>query len=177
MSKQSGFIGALDAVSAALDRVTGWLCALLFGAMTLAVLAGVFFRFVLNSPLSWPEEASRYLMIWGASAAISLGVRADEHVGLTMLFDALKIKALRVALAGIVFLAVLGFSVFMLVYSIQFVIESDARQTLDLGFSMLLPTLAVPVAMALTIVQLVLMFVLRASRGFPGSGEIKVIDI
>lgn len=32
--------------------------------MTLVVLLQVFCRYVLNAPLSWPEEASRYLMVW-----------------------------------------------------------------------------------------------------------------
>lgn len=32
--------------------------------MTLVVLLQVFCRYVLNSPLSWPEEASRYMMVW-----------------------------------------------------------------------------------------------------------------
>ncbi len=32
--------------------------------MTLVVLVQVFCRYVLNAPLSWPEEASRYMMVW-----------------------------------------------------------------------------------------------------------------
>ncbi len=32
--------------------------------MTLIVLLQVFCRYVLNAPLSWPEEAARYLMVW-----------------------------------------------------------------------------------------------------------------
>jgi len=34
------------------------------GAMTSVVLLQVFCRYVLNAPLSWPEEASRFMMVW-----------------------------------------------------------------------------------------------------------------
>ena len=33
-------------------------------AMMLVVLLQVFCRYVLNAPLSWPEEASRFMMVW-----------------------------------------------------------------------------------------------------------------
>ena len=33
-------------------------------SMTIVVLLQVFCRYVLNAPLSWPEEASRYMMVW-----------------------------------------------------------------------------------------------------------------
>jgi len=58
--------------------------------MTIDVLLGVFFRYVLNLPLNFTEELARYLMIWGASLAISLGISGGEHVGLTVLLDSMK---------------------------------------------------------------------------------------
>ena len=33
-------------------------------SMTFVILLQVFFRYVLNSPLAWPEEAARYMMVW-----------------------------------------------------------------------------------------------------------------
>ncbi|HSV56754.1 MAG TPA: TRAP transporter small permease subunit, partial [Magnetospirillaceae bacterium] len=68
---------ALDRVSRAVDTLASAFCAVLFGAMTVSVLLGVFFRYVVNLPLAWTEEVSRYLMIWGASIGITLGIRAD----------------------------------------------------------------------------------------------------
>jgi TRAP-type C4-dicarboxylate transport system permease small subunit len=165
MPSTPGFVTAIDRISGALDRAIGVLCAILFGAMTVVVLVGIFFRFVLHLPLSWTEEVSRYLMIWGASVAVSMGVRADEHVGLTILSEVLKAKVLRLVLSSIVFLCVLGFLVIMLAYALQMSIESDARISPDLGITMLLPTLAVPVAMGLALIQLLLNFMIKAGGG------------
>ena len=32
--------------------------------MVLVILAQVFFRYVLNNALAWPDEAARFLMLW-----------------------------------------------------------------------------------------------------------------
>ena len=34
------------------------------GLMVVIILAQVFFRYVLNNALSWPDEAARFLMLW-----------------------------------------------------------------------------------------------------------------
>jgi TRAP-type C4-dicarboxylate transport system permease small subunit len=52
--------------------------------MTVTVLGGVFFRYVLRSPLGWSEELSRYLMIWMALLSVGLCIWRHEHVGVTM---------------------------------------------------------------------------------------------
>ena len=52
--------------------------------MTVSVLAGVFFRYVLRSPLGWSEEFSRYVMIWMALLSVGLCIWRHEHVGVTM---------------------------------------------------------------------------------------------
>lgn len=42
-------------------RQRAWIA---LAAITLVILLQVFYRYVLNSPLSWPEEAARYVMVW-----------------------------------------------------------------------------------------------------------------
>jgi len=177
MSETSGFLAATEKASAAIDRAVSALASVLFGAMTLVVLLGVFFRYVLNTPLSWTEETSRYLMIWGASVAVSIGIRENEHVGLTVLMDALKSRTLKRILATIVFLVVLSFLVLMLVYSAGMAKEARTRASTALGISMFLPTLAVPVAMALSAAQLVLAYVKQMGGSAGPKRDFTVIDI
>ena len=52
--------------------------------MTVTVLAGVFFRYIVRAPLGWSEELSRYLMIWMALLSVALCIWRHEHVGVTM---------------------------------------------------------------------------------------------
>lgn len=163
MSEHASAPPLAERVSAGLERVVGYACSTFIGAMTVVVIVGVFFRYVLNLPLSWTEEVSRYLMIWGASLAVSSGIRFGEHVGLTILLDSLKNPALRKALALFIDILVMFFLGLMLAYSLITLKDSSTQQTQALGISMLIPRLAIPVSMAAAIVQLACMAILRLS--------------
>jgi len=62
-------------ISNFLDRYVNYICGALLGLMTISVLAGVLFRYVFRSHIGWTEEISRYLMIWAASLAVSVGIK------------------------------------------------------------------------------------------------------
>ncbi len=68
-------------------RETDRLVLEVLGAASIGLMAGVLglqvvMRYVLNSPLSWPEELARYLMIWATFIGAALLVREDGHVRL-----------------------------------------------------------------------------------------------
>lgn len=54
----------LSRINAIVTRACCAVAGVCLGAMTLVVLLQVFCRYVLNAPLSWPEEAARFLMVW-----------------------------------------------------------------------------------------------------------------
>ncbi|TXT50588.1 MAG: dctQ9 [Spirochaetes bacterium] len=178
MSSASNGESKALSLSAAIDRIVGLTCALLFGVMSAIVILGVFFRYVLEAPLNWVEETSRYLMIWGASLAISLGVSAGEHVGLTVILDALKKPSHRKALSLFVNGVVFSFLAFMFVYSVAATAESRFQYTQALGISMFLPKLAVPTAMLVAAAQVVLSTILIMAspdgRRFQGAGYLDI---
>jgi TRAP-type C4-dicarboxylate transport system permease small subunit len=157
----------IKGVSALIDKIVGVACGLLFGAMTIVVLVGVLFRYVFNAPLNWVEETSRYLMIWGASLAISIGISTGEHVGLTMILDALKPGTAKRALIVVINLLVLVFLVFMTYYATLATAESASQMTGSLGINMVLPKLAVPLSMVISAVQIVLTTIMRLSDSGP----------
>lgn len=178
MNAGSGDPGAaLERISRAVDVLVSAICAVFFGAMTTAVLTGVFFRYILNSPLSWTEEVSRYLMIWGASIGVSLGIRSDEHVGLTVLLDSVKSRAVRMVFHTVIFLLILGFLGILFLYSIQMALDARYMQTQALGVPMYVAYAAIPVSSVLAALQLVLMYCLKAVRGDQQHRDLKIIDI
>lgn len=86
--------------------------ALFMGGLLFVLFLQVFTRYVLNDPLSWTEEAARYIYVYivflGASAAIS----DRSHVGIDYFAKALPVGAqwivsLLVNLAILVVLALL----------------------------------------------------------------------
>ena len=54
----------LNMILTLFDRAAYGLVALLMGGMGVIAFAAVFFRFVLSDPLTWSEEAARYMMVW-----------------------------------------------------------------------------------------------------------------
>jgi TRAP-type C4-dicarboxylate transport system permease small subunit len=54
-------LGLFNGAILALGR---WIGALCLGLMVIVILTQVFFRYVLQSALPWPEETSRFLMLW-----------------------------------------------------------------------------------------------------------------
>ena len=40
----------------------------------------VFFRYVMQAPLTWSEEATRYMFIWFVFIGISYGIRNNTHI-------------------------------------------------------------------------------------------------
>lgn len=176
-AKEKGFINLISTISDLLNKVVTQLCLISMAGMTFVVLLGVVFRYILRMPLSWTEELSRYLMIWSASLAISLGIKGNDHVGLTILVDSAKSKIVRVILETLIFLITLIFLVIMIYYSIQMVIEAKWQISQGLGITMVLPTLAIPVAMIIGLIQLVSRYILDLGKGGNTDFEREIIDI
>jgi TRAP-type C4-dicarboxylate transport system permease small subunit len=57
--------------------------------MVLAILIQVFFRYVLNSALPWPDEAARFCMLWMTGLMAPTAFRRGGFVAIDMLMVAL----------------------------------------------------------------------------------------
>lgn len=55
--------------------------------MFISVLIQIFFRYVLQSPLTWTEEAARYSFIWIVLLGAAFAVRKKEHVKMDVLLN------------------------------------------------------------------------------------------
>ena len=91
-------------------------CALV--AITLIIPLGVFFRYVLNNPLAWPEPASVIMMVMFSFLGGAAVYRANVHVAVEALLNAVSAGQKRVMLWG-VDLCMGATALFMFVYGIQ----------------------------------------------------------
>ena len=62
----------------------------LLAAMTFVILLQVFCRYILNAPLAWPEEASRYMMVWITFLVTPFAYRDNQFIRLETLFEKLS---------------------------------------------------------------------------------------
>lgn len=146
-----------------LTRVIDRVCVALMVVLVLDVWLGVIVRYVWPLPITFMEEAARYLMIWVALLAVSCGITRREHIGVQMLFAALPLAARR-ALLLLIDLLGIAFFVLLIVYGVGLTERGARTFTMIYGMSKALPFAAVPVAAALAAVQLALVAVRDQAR-------------
>ncbi|WP_067725896.1 TRAP transporter small permease [Oceanobacillus damuensis] len=66
------------------------LATILFILFFIVVILQIFFRFVLNMPLTWSEEASRYLNLWSVLLGAALAVKYKDHLRVDLIDDLVK---------------------------------------------------------------------------------------
>lgn len=122
----------------------------LVALITLDILLGVFFRYVIGDALSWNEELARYMMIWMGFIAAGLVLREGNHIGMTVLRKAMPrpVAAAAVLVSDLLillYLAVLCWTSWQVLEIIRYDITSG------LNIQMFFPFLVMPVGSALLI--------------------------
>jgi TRAP-type C4-dicarboxylate transport system permease small subunit len=127
-----------------MDRCINWFLALLMAGMVVIISAQVWYRFILNDPLSWSEEAGRYLFVWISFMGAAAGVRYQIHLGIDLMDKLLSPGAYRwvVVLVNLIiqiFLLMIVYWGFKILGIIQF------QESPSMHISMRYPYMAVPV--------------------------------
>ena len=106
-------------------QVMEWLyvaCIVLSGTamivITLMIPLGVFMRYVMNAPLSWPEPASVVMMVMFSFLGGAAVYRANVHVAVEALLNAVR-PALRQAMRHAIDACMAATALFMLVYGVN----------------------------------------------------------
>ena len=87
-------------------------------AITLIIPAGVFMRYVMNNPLSWPEPAAVVMMVMFSFIGGAAIYRANVHIAVEALLNAVSPNVKRAMLWG-VDACMAATALFMLVYGVQ----------------------------------------------------------
>jgi len=134
-----------SSISSILDKISRAIVLIASSIMVLAILLQVFCRYVLNSPLSWPEELTIYLMAWLAFIGSAVAVKSSEHIGVDLLLVFLPERA-KVLLLFIVKLIMMIFAVFLFKAGLQFALFGWPMISDALRISMFWPRLSMPVS-------------------------------
>jgi TRAP-type C4-dicarboxylate transport system permease small subunit len=89
-------------------------------AITLVIPYGVFMRYVMGSASSWPEPFSVLAMVLFSFVGGAAAYRANVHIAVQMLTDAVPLPARRTLLL-LADLAMIATALFMMVYGTQLV--------------------------------------------------------
>jgi len=127
-----------------MDRCINWFLAMLMAGMVVIVSAQVWYRFVLNDPLSWSEEASRYLFVWISFMGAAAGVRYQVHLGIDLMEKILPAGSYRIAVI-IVNLIIQVFLLMIIYWGFKILGVIQFQESPSMHISMRYPYMAVPV--------------------------------
>ena len=84
----------MTAFERTLDRLVGRLirgCEIIVMAigiwLMVTLIAGVFFRYVLNSPIIWVPESSAFLIVWLMLAVAPIGFHQNFHISVVIVVE------------------------------------------------------------------------------------------
>jgi TRAP-type C4-dicarboxylate transport system permease small subunit len=124
-------------------------------AITIMIPVGVFFRYVLNAALSWPEPASTVMMVAFSFLGGAAVYRAKVHVAVEALLNAVPPHAKTVMLWA-VDLCMAAVALFMLGYGWHLCIVTWPNTIAEFpGLSVGVTYLPIPIAGALTLLFLI----------------------
>jgi TRAP-type C4-dicarboxylate transport system permease small subunit len=126
----------------------------LVGAIVAITLAAVWWRYVLNAPLAWPEQVSRILFVWVTFVGAAVLYRERLHVAIDMFMAPLP-RAGRRGVGWAIELLILVFNLILFFYGLKLSLD-----TLDQTFGALDITpasfyFAAPVAAAMMILYFI----------------------
>ena len=164
-------IGLVERAWDALAAVVYAVIVLLMAAMVTVTAAQVFYRYVLNQPLTWSEELSRYLFIWIVFLAAWAGFRQGLHLGVNAVSE--RLPPIGVAIMARVIEAIILVFLLAALSAADQVLTITARQT---SATLRLPMHAIyaafPVAAVLMIGEILLGW-LQPRRRSPGQAQVE----
>lgn len=121
----------------------------LIALMMVIVLIQVFFRYVLNNSLVWPEETARFMMVWMTFMAAPIAYRTGSNVSLDMLHNFLKGR-LHTFLSLLIHMATLATIALLFQKSIGMVERGLLIDATSIPIKMSTVYICLPIGLALT---------------------------
>jgi TRAP-type C4-dicarboxylate transport system permease small subunit len=148
-------------------QVTGGIAGLLLLSTVFSDALAIIFRYGIDRPLIWTEEAQRYLMVWVAFLGSASCVVSGDHMGIDLLSGFLPVWAQRIR--PVLLLVLTAAYCGVLVWKgIPLALENSYQSAPATGIPMTYPYLAVGVGGALMLFAALLRLVSEiAAPGFP----------
>jgi TRAP-type C4-dicarboxylate transport system permease small subunit len=132
---RNAVVRAAEALSYHVARATALLSLLMALTMIASLLVQVFFRYVLNDPLAWTDEAAIFCFAWTTLLLASIGVRERTHVRFTFVVDLVP--------RGVAAMLDLVIMVLIAVFGVIFI--TTGQELVDLVWGNLSPAVHYPV--------------------------------
>lgn len=152
-----------------LSRVTEGIGALLILAIVVINLLQVFFRYVLNDPLGWTEEAMRYSVVWATFIVAGAVLFAGEQLSIDMLGHLLPPKLKRIR-SILVLLLISVFCLILVVYGWPLSLRNMKQVSPVAQIPMIIPYVSVVVGGTLMFVKAICLMLADPDRLYGTTG-------
>lgn len=125
------------------DVIAMWGIIGLMAFMSIIIFLAVIFRFVIHSPLTWSEEAARYMMVWVTYLGAGIAVKKGRHIGVTMFIGKLPF-GLRRPLILFSEVVSLLFLVVLVYQGVNLLLTLRTQVSPAIGLPMIIPYFAIP---------------------------------
>ena len=153
-----------DKIGHVIERVVGSFCVLIYGAMIVAALLGVVFRYIMLSPFEWTEEVARFLMLWLGFLAMNMALRRNQHIAINFFGNRLPPVLMR--LLGYCIDGLVGLFLYYLLKQGTLMTTRTLMTASTLNISMFWIYMAVPLGALLTVIQLILNVTMKVLKEF-----------
>ncbi|MCD6362687.1 MAG: TRAP transporter small permease [Synergistetes bacterium] len=143
------------------DRIARWGIISLMAFMSVLAFSAVIFRFVLHNPLTWSEEAARYMMVWVTYLGAGIAVKKGRHIGVTMFINKMPKKLQK----GLIFLSEIIVMVFLIALAYQgfnLLLTLRTQTSPAMGLPMVIPYFAIPFGCIYMFLHVLDMFLSRS---------------
>lgn len=124
-------------------------------AMFLILLAQVIMRYVFSRPLTWSEEAARFIFVYVSFIGISYAYRQKGHIRMEVVVNLFP-QAVRRGLEVLINLGTIALFCYMIPFSFRFIgIQAGVKATAT-HIPMSIVYTALPLGMALSCVRLLI---------------------
>lgn len=159
-------VKVLSAICDGVTWVVSSLLGVLIGAIVLITLAAVWWRYVINDPISWTEQVSRILFVWVTFLGAAVLYREKSHITIDMFLEMIP-QPFKAWMVWLIELGMLLFVVVLFVYGLKLSLDTLSQTYGALDISPASFYFAAPVSAAMMFLFFIERLVDPSKRG-PG---------
>jgi TRAP-type transport system small permease protein len=141
-----------------LNKFIKWILIILFFLLVVVVFLQVLFRFVLEQPLAWTEELSRYLLVWITFLGAGYGMSIKAHPSIEVLFEKVG-PSFKKVLNVVTTILIIFFFWQIIVTSFEVIERSMVQTSPVLRIPMGLVYTVIPISSVLFVINLLFMVI------------------
>ncbi len=136
-----------------IEKIEKFVSIILMAAITLVLFVAVVYRYFLNAPLFWANEASIFMITWLTFLGGSLGLKYKSQASITFLVDRFSETGKRILMivTHVIILAALAVLMYL---SYEWVLTLSPQKSSSMRIPMWIPYLSVPVGLTFAFIHL-----------------------